>query len=162
MNTVEVFTDSLPVEIAAQLPEQSKLEAILSNAINQTLLWREIPESEISVAIVSDDRIQEINKQFLDHDYATDVITFNLGDKVGPQQLQGEIVISAETAARIGHEMETSLMTELVLYVVHGTLHLTGIDDQTPIDRAEMRRAEKTMMESLGFDYRFEPEDSLD
>ena len=119
-------------------------------------------DAEISIAIVSDERIHEINRQFLNHDYPTDVITFELGTNPATNNFQAEIVVSAETAMQIAEEVDTSLEMELILYVIHGSLHLAGLDDHTDEDRAEMRKNERAMMNSLGLDYRFESPESAE
>ena len=156
MNTIEVHTDLLPENVAAQISSQEALESTLQNAANKTLEYREVDNAEISIAIVSDERIHEINRQFLNHDYPTDVITFELGTNPATDNFQAEIVVSAETAMQIAEEVDTSLEMELILYVIHGSLHLTGLDDHSDEDRIEMRKNERAMMNSLGLDYKFE------
>ena len=156
MNTVEVHTDSLPENVLAKIPSCTDLEATLQNAALKTLAYKAIDNAEISIAIVNDQRIHEINLQFLNHDYPTDVITFELGENPANNNFQAEIVVSAETAMSVAKEVDTALEMELVLYVVHGTLHLAGLDDHCDEDRAEMRANERAMMNSLGFDYKFE------
>ena len=156
MNTIEVHTDLLPENVAAQISSQEALESTLQNAANKTLEYRGVDNAEISIAIVSDERIHEINRQFLNHDYPTDVITFELGTNPATDNFQAEIVVSAETAMQIAEEVDTSLEMELILYVIHGSLHLTGLDDHSDEDRIEMRKNERAMMNSLGLDYKFE------
>ena len=156
MNTIEVHTDSLPENVAAQIPSREALESTLQNAANKTLEFRDVDNAEISIAIVSDERIHEINRQFLNHDYPTDVITFELGTNPATDNFQAEIVVSAETAMQIAEEVDTTLEMELILYVIHGSLHLTGLDDHSDEDRIEMRKNERAMMNSLGLDYKFE------
>ena len=156
MNTIEVHTDLRPENVAAQISSPEALESTLQNAANKTLEYREVDNAEISVAIVSDERIHEINRQFLNHDYPTDVITFELGTNPATDNFQAEIVVSAETAMQIAEEVDTTLEMELILYVIHGSLHLTGLDDHSDEDRIEMRKNERAMMNSLGLDYKFE------
>ena len=131
---------------------------MLQSAVNESLLTHKIDDAEISVAVVGDDRIHEINRQFLDHDYETDVITFDLGAHPETGGLQGEIVVSAETAVQMAREVGNEPGIELVLYVVHGSLHLAGFDDHSDDDREAMRGAERKMMSRLGHEYRFEAE----
>lgn len=163
LNTVEVaFTDSLSEGVINQFPVPQNLESLLKNAVNETLLGQKIADAEISIAIVGDAQIHEINRQYLDHDYETDVITFDLGEDPGSRRFQGEIVCSAETALRIASELEVSPESELILYAIHGALHLAGFDDHDAQDREKMREAEKVMMDRLGFPYRYDSEDSDD
>lgn len=160
LNTVEVaFTESIPVEIVSLFPSDSELESMLQTAVHESLQAHDIASSEISIAIVGDEQIHEINRQYLNHDYETDVITFDLGNHPENDSLQGEIVVSAETAVRMAREYENDPATELVLYVVHGALHLSGFDDHSDEDRSAMRAAERAMMTKLGYSYKFELEE---
>lgn len=89
-----------------------------------------------------------MNRQYLSHDYATDVISF--GYQADPPRLAGEMVISAETARQRAAEIGWSATHEMMLYVIHGTLHITGMDDGDRDQRAAMRAAEREVMHRLG------------
>ena len=91
---------------------------------------------EVEVALVSDKRIAEIHRRYMNDPSLTDVITFQ----------HGEIVISVETAKRQAREFETSLDHELRLYIAHGLLHLHGFDDKTAEGAAEMKRVQERMV----------------
>lgn len=132
--------------------EQSHMnidEPFLIEVVEQTLTGEGISDAEISLAIVDDASIHQVNREHLQHDYPTDVISFRLdepnedfsipGESTG---FEGEIVISAETAARRAGEFDWSPAEEVVLYLVHGLLHLAGYDDRTPDDRRRMQEAE--------------------
>ena len=125
----------------------------------RSVLRREqVAAAEISVAIVDDQEIHAVNRQFLHHDYPTDVISFLLEcpsvetsspDKLptsirrgAAKVIEGEVVISAETALRHAARFGTSPQHEVALYLVHGVLHLCGYDDQTPKEKRLMRRRE--------------------
>ncbi|BBO31737.1 rRNA maturation RNase YbeY [Lacipirellula parvula] len=105
-------------------------------------------EATVSIAIVDDETIHQLNRQFLAHDYPTDVLSFTLEDD--PQQLEGEIIVSVDTARQNGAEAGWSADAELLLYVIHGTLHLAGYLDKDPEDYAEMRAAEAAVLDRLG------------
>lgn len=94
----------------------------------------------LSVAVVDDATIRPINAEFLGHDYATDVLSFSLEDD--GRRLEGEVIVSAETAIANAADYGSRPGEELLLYVVHGVLHLVGYNDKTEADAAEMRRAE--------------------
>jgi probable rRNA maturation factor len=102
----------------------------------------------ISVAVVDDATIHALNRQFLEHDYPTDVMSFTLDDCDG--HLDGEIVLSADTAAAAAEEHGTSAAEEQLLYVIHGMLHLVGYDDVAPADAERMRTAEQQYMQQAG------------
>jgi len=128
-----------------------------------SVLERErVAKAEISVAIVDDAQIHAVNRDFLGHDYPTDVISFLLdGDgERGTQSarvsrgrtgksIDGEIVISAETALRNAARYRVGPDRELALYLVHGILHLCGYDDRSPGERRLMRRREAEALAGL-------------
>ena len=93
---------------------------------------------EVSVVLVSDRRIAEIHRRFMDAPEPTDVITFQ----------HGEVFISTQTAKRQARQFGTSIRHELRLYLVHGLLHLAGFDDKTPAGAAEMRRVQERIVAS--------------
>lgn len=90
-----------------------------------------------------DNEILECNRQFLDHDYYTDIITFDysIGERIG-----GDIIISLDTVKSNAEEMGVSYEDELMRVIIHGILHLCGIKDKTPDERAEMEAAENAAL----------------
>ena len=99
----------------------------------------------LSVAFVTNAAIRKINRKFLKHDFATDVISFPLGT-----DLVGELVISAEYAVGEAKKRKIPVEEELLRYVAHGILHLLGYDDHAPADRARMwKRQERELGKAL-------------
>lgn len=94
--------------------------------------------TEVSVILVSDRRMAELHRRFLQQAGPTDVITFQ----------HGEIFVSTETARRQARDFGTSLEDELRLYIAHGLLHLHGFDDTTPSLAAEMKRTQEKLVAS--------------
>ena len=113
---------------------------------------------QISVAIVDDQAIQEINRQYLNHDYPTDVISFDLTDHDAKQHdepyLEGEVIVSWQTAHRVASENQWDPALELLLYVVHGMLHIVGLDDCSPAQTQQMRERERHYMGEIAGDAR--------
>lgn len=107
-----------------------------------------VSHGEVSIAIVDDPTIHELNRRFLAHDYPTDVISF-VFDRTA-NTLHGEIIVSADTAAASCGEYGWPEGDELLLYVVHGALHLVGYDDKSPEKEAAMRQAERETFARLG------------
>jgi probable rRNA maturation factor len=111
--------------------------------------------AEISVALVDDHQIAEINQRYLNHAGATDVISFNLSEPDASGSpcavLEGELVISVETADREAGRRGLSVESELSLYAVHGCLHLLGYDDGSPAEAERMRVAEEAVLVRLGY-----------
>lgn len=107
-----------------------------------------IKDAKIVLAFVDNPHIHRLNKQFLDHDEPTDVLTFPYSAPKA-KKLEGEIVIgyqiAEEYAADRGHEVNL----ELLLYVVHGCLHLCGYDDKTAKVEKLMRAKEREYFAKL-------------
>lgn len=106
----------------------------------------------LSVAVVGDPEMAELHERFLGVRGPTDVLAFPLAPEGagGPPPSEiviGEVVVSADTAAREAARRSTSLEKELALYAIHGTLHLVGYDDRTAADRRRMRRGERKYLE---------------
>ena len=108
-----------------------------------------IPAAAISLAFVDNPTIHRLNKQFLDHDEPTDVLTFPLSGP-GAKTLEGEIVIGAEVARAQAAERGHDEQAELGLYAVHGLLHLCGYDDTTAMASRKMRVRERHYLQLLG------------
>ena len=94
----------------------------------------------INYIFCSDDRELEVNRQFLGHDYYTDVITF---DYTSGKTLNGDIFISLETVRSNAEMMGVSFDAELLRIIIHGVLHLTGQGDKTPETKAQMTAKEE-------------------
>lgn len=102
------------------------------------------PDAQLSILIVDDVMIQEINRDYLNKDRPTNVISFAMqeGEGGGVQpDLLGDVVISAETAARDAAEAQTSFESELYFLLLHGILHLLGYDHERG-SQAEAKRME--------------------
>ena len=95
---------------------------------------------ELSIVIVGVRRMRAINQKYLNHDYVTDVLSFDLGED------SAEIIICPAIARLNARAYHTSTESEIILYVLHGILHLAGYDDHSPADTLEMRRMEKELL----------------
>ncbi len=107
-----------------------------------------ITRAEISVAAVGDAEMHRLNRQFLQHDYPTDVLSFVWESNENFRS--GEIIVSSETAIRRAPEFGWLPTQEMALYLIHGALHLVGYDDKSPMDQAEMRDRESHFLRLLG------------
>lgn len=113
-----------------------------------------ITRGEVSIALVDDREIHELNNAYLQHDYPTDTLSFLLDSDDGG--VIGQVIVSTETALRgaeVGRRTneEYGVRDEVALYVAHATLHLVGYDDHDPIDRGRMRAAEVRYLGQCGF-----------
>ncbi len=104
---------------------------------------------EIDVVFVDNKKIQEINKTFLNHNYATDVLSFPYQDDGAT--LAGEVIVSVEMAAQVAQERGCAVEDEIALYLVHGLLHLLGYGDKQKKAAAMMRQREGELLEELGY-----------
>jgi probable rRNA maturation factor len=103
----------------------------------------------VTVAVMSDGEARRVNRRWLAHDYAPDVVSFPLSE-AGEATLVGTLAVSRDTARREAARRGHAPYHELMLYVVHGVLHLLGHDDGTRRARAAMRRAEREALAALG------------
>jgi probable rRNA maturation factor len=120
----------------------------LREAVRRVLSDHGKTKGSISLAVVDDATIHDVNLRFLSHDEPTDVVTFVL-DEDG-ESIDGEIVLGADVARRVAADLKVPPGDELLLYVIHGSLHLVGYDDLEPEPRAAMRRAERKYLEAFG------------
>lgn len=100
----------------------------------------------IGIVLVDNETIQQYNRDFLQHDYPTDVISFPIEDRLADGHLEGEILACTQVALDRATEFGWSPQEEILLYVVHGILHLVGYDDTTPEERQLMRQKEKNYL----------------
>lgn len=101
---------------------------------------------DITYIFCSDERILEVNRQFLGHDYYTDIITF---DYSTPSRISGDIYISLDTVASNAEQLGIPFEDELLRILVHGVLHLTGQGDKTPETKAVMTSKENAALAQL-------------
>ena len=108
------------------------------------------PLRELSVALVGDTRMARLHQQFMGVGGPTDVLTFPLDEDERGRVLSGEVVVCVPEAARRARELGTSVERELLLYALHGLLHLCGYDDRTAAGYRRMHRTEDKILTRLG------------
>ncbi len=102
---------------------------------------------ELAYIFCDDEKILEVNRQYLQHDYYTDIITF---DYTEGDVISGDIFISLDTVRSNAAEQGTDYAEELHRVIIHGVLHLCGIDDKGPGQREVMEAAENRALGLLG------------
>ena len=102
----------------------------------------------LNIIFCSDEYLLNMNKDFLQHDYYTDIITFELSEKNAPS-IQAELYISLDRVIDNAIQLQVSIKQELHRVIFHGLLHLLGFKDKTKKDQDQMR----TMEEQYLFDY---------
>jgi len=136
------------IDVANQQSRLSVNKPRLRSAVKAVLEGEAIAQAQISVAVVDDETISRLNCQYLKQDHATDVLSFLLeqdGDR-----LEGEVIVSGETAAATAGRYGWSGEDELLLYVIHGALHLAGYRDETRGEKLRMRRRERAYLARFG------------
>ena len=113
----------------------------LKKAIRSIALDYGWTDGDISIALMDDAEIREVNNKHLSHDYETDVISFDLTRS--DEFLEAEIIASVETADREACEHGWLGDDELLLYIIHGMLHVVGLRDKKKKETKEMRQAEQ-------------------
>jgi probable rRNA maturation factor len=136
------------IEIANQQQTLPVDAARLREAIGSVAAEAGFTRGDISLAVITDAEIHRLNRVHLSHDYATDVLSFVFERE--DDLLEGEIIVSADTAQSTAADLNWPAEHELLLYVVHGMLHLVGYDDKQPAAREAMREAERRTLSRLG------------
>lgn len=98
----------------------------------------------VQVVFTDDELLRQLKNRFFSQDHYTDVIAFNLNDADGP--LEGEIYISMERALENSQLYHEPYLRELMRLIIHGSLHLLGIEDNTPEEQANMRALEDHLL----------------
>lgn len=143
--SIRIFYDEIVFRLNGSRKALEVFKAIIGKEGN-------IPGA-ISFIITSDDRLREINIEFLEHDYYTDVITFNYNEGI---IINGEIYISLDRVRENAQNYNVSLKRELLRVMIHGVLHLNGYDDKDDSSKSEMRKMEDYWLDSLKqIDYGF-------
>lgn len=101
---------------------------------------------EIAYIFCSDEKILEVNRTYLQHDYYTDIITF---DYTEGNKISGDLFISLDTVATNAEQFQSTYNEELHRVIIHGILHLCGINDKAPGEREMMEEAENKALRLL-------------
>ena len=108
-----------------------------------------VKDYEISLVFVDNATIHRLNKQFLNHDEPTDVLSFPYS-AANAKKLEGELIMGVEIAKEQAAERGHDVQAELALYVIHGLLHLCGYDDKSRVAEKAMRERERHYLQQLG------------
>jgi rRNA maturation RNase YbeY len=112
---------------------------VLKQVLEKIVLSSGSGTGNINIILTTDESLRRINRDFLNHDYYTDVISFEYSDT---NTIAGEIYISVDTVRINAAEYGKTFRNELLRVVIHGLLHLTGLDDKTEKEREVMRSRE--------------------
>lgn len=134
--SIRIFYDDAAYRYRGWLKLKELLKEIISGS--------EMRPGDLSIILTGDLNLRRINVQFLEHDYFTDVITFNYNED---NNINGEVYISIDTVRSNAINYNVSLDNELTRVIIHGVLHLTGLNDKTSLEREMMRKAEDRWLE---------------
>ncbi|MCW5922710.1 MAG: rRNA maturation RNase YbeY [Saprospiraceae bacterium] len=136
---IEFFFD----DVVFNLPEEAALREWLMGIAQA----EGKPIAEVNFIFCSDEQLRHINVEFLDHDYYTDIITFDFSDDEAT--MRGEIYISSERVTDNAREHGVSFLQELCRVMAHGVLHIAGYGDKTPEQEAKMRAKENYYLNDI-------------
>jgi probable rRNA maturation factor len=135
------------------------LKELITKAVNIALSTEDVSENvEVSIALVDDDYIQELNKQYRSLDVPTDVLSFAMRETVSDEddgfeypeeELLGDVVVSLERARVQAVEYRHSFEREVGFLVVHGILHLLGYDHEVDGEKTVMRQKEEKILKTI-------------
>jgi probable rRNA maturation factor len=129
-----------------ELPEFD--QKLIARWIQDTIEEMELSTWNISVIFCSDAYLLDINRQYLNHDYYTDVITFDYSEN---KRISGDIFISVDMIKFNAEKFFKNEKNELFRVIIHGVLHLCGFKDKTEQDKNEMTRQENLALSHLNF-----------
>ena len=127
-------------------PASDWLEARLGHI----LALLEIGEADLSLAVVDDATMARLHEESCNEPGTTDVLTFDLRDEADEAPLEGELVLCIDEAARQAARQGHATRLELLLYAVHGMLHLLGEDDHDPAAARRMHQREDELLTAAG------------
>jgi len=140
VNIQIVFEGIKPLKINKNLVKRS-IKNLISNELKKL--------GDISVILCSDSYLLEINKQYLKHDYYTDIITFNYCEG---NTVSGDLFISTDRVKENACNFETTFIKELYRVIFHGILHLIGYNDKTKEEQIEIQRKEDFYLSEVDFE----------
>lgn len=130
--------------------EEIKMPAIdqerISKWISRVVVNSGARVGDISYIFCDDEYLLDINRKYLNHDYYTDIITF---DYVEEDIISGDLYISVDTVRDNAEQFKVSFQEELSRVIIHGVLHLLGVDDKTPEDQTVMTQRENESLQLL-------------
>lgn len=129
----------------------TRIDGELLRRLGKRLLENELQckAYEVNVFLVGKQRITELNEQFVKHQGPTDVITFDYTDKAIPGRLAGDIFVCVPVAVEQAPDFRTAWQEEVLRYIIHGVLHLSGMEDHSDAGYRRMKRAERRLLGRL-------------
>ncbi|MFA7081000.1 MAG: rRNA maturation RNase YbeY [Bacteroidales bacterium] len=130
------------VETKDILSKKNKIKSWIKSEVEK----RGMKVGDISYIFCKDEYLLNINKTYLNHDYFTDIISFDYSDK---DKVSGDLFISIDRVLDNSKSLNQEFEQELFRVIIHGVLHLLGLKDKTEKEEKEMRKAEEKCLKSL-------------
>lgn len=138
MLKIKFFYDRINYRIKRSKEVRNLIEKVIRKA-------NKVP-GDLNFIITNDKIVRKLNIEYLDHDYFTDVIAFDYSENV---VLNGEVYISIDTVKKNAVKYKVSLNSEIIRVIIHGTLHLCGIDDKSSEEKNIMRELEDKWIKEI-------------
>jgi probable rRNA maturation factor len=135
---IRIFYDAINYRI--------KRSKEIKNLVEKVIRKENRIPGDLNFIMTNDKVIKKLNVEYLRHNYFTDVIAFNYSEN---EILNGEVFMSIDTVKRNAIKYKVSLYTEVVRVIIHGTLHLCGLDDKTKEERNIMRELEDKWIKEI-------------
>lgn len=142
---MEVLINNLQEKLAVT----EEMESLITRVVDRTLQEKTVTkDGEVSIALVDNEYIHELNRKYRDKDKATDVLTFPMDDLAAEEEyvVLGDIIISLEKAREQAEDYGHSLERELAFLTVHGVLHLLGYDHEEESARELMEKEQDNIL----------------
>lgn len=133
-------------DVEFKVPNEDSIAKWIENIV----VWHDKNLKELNFIFCSDEYLIEINKQFLNHHFYTDIITFDNSDQ--SIDIEGDIFISIERVRENAQKLNNPFIEELHRVLIHGVLHLLGHHDSSPEEKALMRKTEDHYLTLRNFD----------
>ena len=135
------------------VPKYLRRTGLFKKACLQALKNYAKENAEVNIVFVDEPEILRVNKTYLNHHYVTDVISFNHERPpfdIGAPWAFGDVYVCYPVARKNAPQFKHTFLQEMMMYAVHGCLHLSGMDDHTPHERAQMdKKAEQIIAHTL-------------
>ncbi|MCK5113980.1 MAG: rRNA maturation RNase YbeY [Phycisphaerae bacterium] len=119
----------------------------ISQLVDFVAAAEKVEFDEVDIAVVASREMSRMNRKFLNHSGATDVISFDLGEP--GENLTAELIVCSDVAVREAKKYAHTAQRELLLYVTHGLLHVIGYDDTTPAKAKKMHARQEQLLENF-------------
>lgn len=147
---------------------QANLEGWLDEQLRHAAELSGVTQAQLTIAVVADDEMARLHEQYTGVQGTTDVLTFDLADQAesdssagpttGAHPIEGDIVVCLDEARRQAQQRGHETRVELLLYAVHGLMHLLGEDDHDEDDYQRMHAREDALLKCMGFGPLFDPD----